>query len=84
MLESDYEKNIRTRTRRKKLPGLITMTTMAVLLLLSTSIVASIVPLQAAYAHGSFFKDPKNISKTNDDSSFQIIRGANIETSGID
>ena len=55
---------------------------MALLLLLSTSFVAATLPLQAVYAHGSFFKDPKNISETNQESDFQEIRGKNIATSG--
>ena len=64
MLGLNCETNIRIMARLKKMPGLITMITMAVLLLLSGSFAAANIPLLASYADGSFFKDPKNISKT--------------------
>jgi hypothetical protein len=61
--------------------GILTTTSMAVLLLLASAIVAANLSLQTVYAQ-SFFKDPKNISKTNLESAFQGFRGSNIETSG--
>jgi hypothetical protein len=68
--------------KRKKIKGILTTTSMAVLVLLASALVAANLPLQAVYADGSFFKDPKNISETNLISAFLGMRGANIETSG--
>ncbi|MDQ3838498.1 MAG: glycoside hydrolase [Thermoproteota archaeon] len=68
--------------KRKKIKGILAPTSMAVLLLLASTIVAANLSLQAVYAQGSFFKDPKNISETNVESSFEAVRGKNIATSG--
>jgi hypothetical protein len=51
MLDSDCKTNVRIGTRRKKLSGAITMTTMAALLLLASTIVVAMDPAQQlAYA----------------------------------
>jgi hypothetical protein len=51
--------------------GIVTTMLMAALLLASVIVAAN--PPQAVYAQGSFFKDPKNISKTDDNSDQQQI-----------
>jgi hypothetical protein len=68
-------------SKRKKMKGILTTTSMAVLVLLASALVAANLPLQAVYAQ-SFFKDPKNLSETNLASLFQGYKGASIETSG--